>query len=115
MAIDLTLLDKYSSITSVSGYKTLTLAKWNNIIIIRGLHTKLYAELLELKKNYPVTITEQQEILRQHTTYEIAETPQTRTEEMARINGKLKRLIDKYACTLKEIDIRDRNLIVRVV
>ncbi len=105
MAIDLKLLDKYSSITSITAYKTLSLSSWDKIINVRGLQNKTYAELLEFKKNYPIWIVEQQEKLKQTTDI----------EEIANINNKLKRLVDKYACTLKEIDIRDRNLIERVV
>ncbi len=105
MAIDLTLLDKYSTLTDISKYSTLNLINYNKLILVRGLEIKFYDQLLELKKNYPIWIVEQQEKLKQTTDI----------EEIANINNKLKRLVDKYTCTLKEIDIRDRNLIERVV
>ena len=105
MAIDLTLLDKYASITDVTIYSKLSLTNYDKAILNRGLQNKTYAELLEFKKYYPTAIEEQK--------LKLAETKDL--TDIANINNKLKRLVDKYACTLKEIDIRDRNLLPRVV
>lgn len=105
MAIDYKLLEKYTAITDTSIYSKLSLANYDKAILNRGLHLKDYNQLVQLAKDYPIWIDEQQEKLK--------ETKDA--TDITNITNKLKRLVDKYACTLKEIDIRDKNLIPRVV
>ncbi len=113
MAIDLTLLDKYKDIAPISGYETLSLANWNKAIVNRGLHIKFHRQLLELKELYQDKIIKLRNLRKQYVNYEIAATPEERAERITGLNEKLSRLVDKYACTLKEIDIRDRSLLPR--
>jgi hypothetical protein len=103
--IDYKLLTAYSTILDTTTYSKLSLTSYNTKILNRGLQNKTYAELKQLATDYPIWIEEQK--------LKLAETKDL--EDIANINNKLKRLVDKYACTLKEIDIRDRNLIVRQV
>lgn len=105
MAIDYKLLEAYTDITDTTIYSKLSFANYDKAIVNRGLQNKTYAELVELKKYYPAAIEEQK--------LKLADTKDE--VDIANINNKMKRLVDKFACTLKEIDIRDRSLIERVI
>lgn len=115
MAIDYELLSTYSTILDTSTYSKLSLANYNKAILNRGLQNKTYKELADLKAFYPEKIKDIQDLKQQYVDYKIAATPEERTERITQFDEKLKRLVDKYACTLKEIDIRDRSLVERQV
>lgn len=115
MALDFTQLSAYSDLLNITALRKLKLTDWDAKIKHRAIHNRQYKDLTDLKAFYPEKIKKIQDLRQQYVDYKKAATPEERAECIAQFDEKLKRLADKYACTLKEIDIRDTKTLIREV
>jgi len=121
----------------LSKYDKLSDKQWKDKVIYRGLHIKYKHQLNKLKKLYPKKIETLQDRLKflQFDTEkpefdktlklveifdlefclnkQLSELENIVNDKVEFLNNKIERIVDKYAATLKEIELRDKKLVKR--